>query len=588
MKDAIPSNSNNPTTLDQVLRRRAAQSPTEPVLCEYRADAGGAEATWFSAADIDGLARRIGRRLLRDGAEGDRVLICLPLGHAFAAAFFGCLYANRVAVPVPVSAGFSHERRRIAAIVRDSGATALLTAARFEPDLADSLRDQGHTLPLLSVDTLDDRELSDDELTGDHAERLALLQYTSGSTGDPKGVMLSHRNLLANTDAIAQALGLRRGVRVGGWLPSHHDMGLIGHLLTPIVLDGTTVCMEPMTFLRRPHLWLRMIDDMDITVSAAPSFAYRLCTRRVTDAHMPGLDLSRWEVALNGSEPVSLSVMDAFTARFAAAGFRPHAFAPAYGLAESALLVSGCARRTPVPRTPSADASRPHDDVRPVVSCGHPSNADVRIVDPESREVLTDGRVGEIWVQSDSVARGYWGAAQATGKTFGGTTSCGEKGFLRTGDLGFLHDGELHISGRIKETIVIRGRKLHPHDLEEEISLAHSSLKSGTGAAFSVADEAGSEQLVVVYETAAGTREEAMPELSTTVRRTLAKEFGVDLGALLLVRPGQVQRSTSGKIARTEMRRRFLANDITSLHAHVSRELAEIRAPRPQVEETHA
>jgi Acyl-CoA synthetases (AMP-forming)/AMP-acid ligases II len=281
-------------------------------------------------------------------------------------------------------------------------------------------------------------------------------------------------------------------------------MGLIGQLLVPIVLGGTTVCMEPMTFLRRPHLWLRMIDDLDVEVSAAPSFAYGLCARRVTDAQLSGLDLSRWRMALNGSEPVSASIMAGFSARFAAAGFRAESLAPVYGLAESALLVSGSVRRIPVTRTPYGHPSPGRGDARPVVSCGRPSDTDVRIVDPDLRVVLTDGQIGEIWVRSDSVALGYWKAPRATESTFAGTASDGEHGFLRTGDLGFLREGELHVTGRIKEVVAIRGRKLHPHDLEEEIRRAHSPLSPGAGAAFSVPGGEDGEQLVLVHETVAG------------------------------------------------------------------------------------
>ncbi|MFK4106440.1 fatty acyl-AMP ligase [Streptomyces sp. NPDC019531] len=579
--------SNSPPTLDLVLRQRASQDPDAPMLCDYRADASGTNATWFSAADIDLLARRIGRRLLALGARGDRVLLCVPPGHSFTAAFFGCLYTGRVAVPAPIPGRFSHERRRLAAIARNAGASAVLTGSRFISDLVEWRTEHGLPLPVLNVEPLEHPRLRDDELADNQADDLALLQYTSGSTGEPKGVMLTHGNVLANADAIGRALGVGAGARSGGWLPNYHDMGLIGQLLTPIVLGGTSVSMDPMTFLRRPHLWLRMIDEMSIDVSPAPNFAYGLCTRRVTDEQVSGLDLSRWTVALNGSEPVSPSIMDAFSTKFAAAGFRPEAFAPAYGLAESTLLVSCSVRRRPKTREFSDQTAPTPGSRRLAMSCGRPTDADVRIVDPASRTALAEGQVGEIWISSGSVARGYWNAAEATEAVFGGITSSDERTFLRTGDLGFLQDGELHIAGRIKEVIVVRGRKLHPHDLEEEARLRRYELRSGAGAAFSVAHPAGGELLVLVHEIAAGTPEETFTELGSAVRHRMSKEFGVELDGLVLVRPGHVQRTTSGKIARTEMRRRFLADELKPLYVYLTPHLSRIRGIRPVSETVH-
>ncbi|WP_405594707.1 fatty acyl-AMP ligase [Streptomyces sp. NBC_01092] len=557
-------------TLDKVLRCRVGASPDAPMICDYSATGSETQAAWFSAADIDRMARQIGRRLTERSALGDRVLLCFPPGHAFTAAFFACVLTGRIAVPVPLPGHFPHERRRIAAIADNSGASAVLTTSGAEASVTEWLVEQDLRLAVLAEERADSPGLEDGQLVSGHPQRSAFLQYTSGSTGSPKGVIVSHENVLANAKAIARSLGIGPAARVGGWLPNYHDMGLIGHHLAPIVNGGSAVLMEPMTFLRRPHLWLRMIDEMGIEFSAAPNFAYALCTRRVTEEQLSQLDLSRWRTAVNGSEPVSRTVMEAFSARFAAAGFRPDALVPAYGLAESTLLVSSSAPRRPVFRVPAEQPSSAPSDRRPMVSCGRPTDADLRIVDPDRRTVMPAGLTGEIWLSGGSVAQGYWNAPDKTREVFGAVTDTGEGPFLRTGDVGFIQDGELHVAGRMKEIVIVRGRKLHSHDVEEEIRAPYPELKSGVGAAFSVPDSDGADLLVLVHEVAVGTDPVVFDELASSVRSMVSREFGVDLDALVLVRPGHVQRTTSGKIARAEMRQRFLSAELKAVHTHLT------------------
>ncbi|WP_166459500.1 fatty acyl-AMP ligase [Amycolatopsis pithecellobii] len=553
------------------LRRRVSEGPAAPVLCEYDAGSGGAVS--FSAAEVDLRARRVGQWLSAQGEPGDRVLLCLPPGVSFTGALFGCFYSGRIAVPVPVPGRFAHERRRIAAIAVDAGVSAVLTTSKSAVHVSAWLGEEGLPLPVLDVEHSEHPGLADDELADNDADTLAVLQYTSGSTGLPKGVMLSHGNLLANIAAIARALDLAPGVRVGGWLPNYHDMGLIGQLLTPIILGGTSVAMDPMTFLRRPYLWLRMIDELGIAVAAAPNFAYELCTRRVTDEQLAGLDLSRWEVALNGSEAVSATVVERFTTRFKTAGFRPESFAPAYGLAESTLLVTGSARRRPVVRKPDSPAGAAGHSL---VSCGRCDDVDVRIVDPESRSVLAEGEIGEIWVRGGSVAQGYWNAPELTEATFGGMTADGERRFLRTGDLGLVDDGELYIVGRMKEIIVVRGMNLHPHDIEEAARAQQPRLAARVGAAFGVSHPTAGELLVLAHEVEAGTPAEEFAGLVSSVRLMVSREFGVELDGMLLLRPGGVPRTTSGKIQRAEMCRRFLQDETTPLYLDLTARLQSL------------
>ncbi|MFD2419407.1 fatty acyl-AMP ligase [Amycolatopsis pigmentata] len=573
------------SSLDMALRWRASDEPGAPMLCHYTSDAGIGETAWFGAADVDLLARRVGRWLSAQGAPGDRVLLCLPPGVCFTGALFGCFYSGRIAVPVPVPGRFSHERRRIAAIAVNAGVSAVLTESKSAGHVSAWLAEEGLSLPALDVEQVEQVGLADDELADNDTDTLAVLQYTSGSTGLPKGVMLSHGNLLANIAAIARALDLAPGVRVGGWLPNYHDMGLIGQLLTPIVLGGSSVTMDPMTFLRRPYLWLRMIDEVAVEVAAAPNFAYEQCTRRVTDEQLAGLDLSRWEVALNGSETVSATVMERFTARFSRAGFRPESFAPAYGLAESTLLVTGSARRRPVVRKHSEPDAPAVDGGRSLVSCGRCDGADVRIVDPGSRSVLVEGEIGEVWVRGGSVSQGYWNAPELTAATFGGVTVDGEGHFLRTGDLGLVENGELYLVGRMKEIIVIRGMNLHPHDLEEAARARHPQLSTGCGAAFGVSHATAGELLVLAHEVAAGAPREEFAGLVSSVRLMVAREFGVELDGMLLLRPGGVPRTTSGKIQRGQMRSRFLRDEITPLHSDLTGRLRSLLAAQPTSEE---
>ena len=391
---------------------------------------------------------------------------------------------------------------------------------------------------------------------------------------------MTHRALLANHRAIHTALGTVPGGRIGGWLPLHHDMGLVGQLLHALWLGGTAVLLSPVDFVKRPALWLEAISRYGLTVSGAPDFAYDLCVRRVNDSQLAGLDLSGWQVAVSGGEPVNAATMRAFADRFAPAGLRAEALVPCYGLAEATLLVSGdrttCAFGThTLPMTPVAGGP-----VREAVACGRAAGVEVRIVDPESREVLADGDVGEIWVRGESVSPGYWGRPGETAETFGGLAGDGEGGYLRTGDLGALVDGRLCVSGRIKDVIVVAGRSLYPQDLERTVR--EVSALFGSGTAFGVPGER--ERVVVVQELRTRSRYGVdLAELTAGVQRRLSEQYDVSAGGVLLVRPGTVRRTTSGKLERAAMRRMFLNGELTALHQWVDPEVERLvrrAAPR--------
>ncbi|MFF4249651.1 fatty acyl-AMP ligase [Streptomyces sp. NPDC001663] len=532
--------------------------------------------------ELDQAARRVAALLQERFAVGDRLLVLHPSGPGFAQSLLGCMYAGMVPVPAPPPDG--HQRRqgdRLAAIARDAGVAGALAEGTDLEALASWAKEQdlrGLTVlaPHSARDELPAASRWRPPPADPHA--LAFLQYTSGSTADPKGVMVDHANLLANAEILVAISGMSADRPVGGWLPLYHDFGLIGLLLTPLVLGGRSVLMPPTAFLKRPHTWLTLIDRHGIDFSPAPNFAYDLCLKRITDEELARLDLSRWRCAVNGAEPVQAATVEAFTRRFAAAGLRPEAMLPGYGMAETTLVVSGDrpARRAVITEVDAAAFERgellppaPGATVHRIVSSGPAEHLDVRIIDADGGRTLPDGRVGEIWVRGPNVARGYWGRSAETRRVFDAVTPDGESGFLRTGDLGILHEGELYVTGRSKELIIVRGRNLYPQDLEAATREAHPALEGGVGAAFSV--PVPEEEVVVVRECRAPrAAPDELARVAASVRDRLTRDVGVPAQNVVLVPPGTVARTTSGKIQRRLLRRRFLGGELEILHAELS------------------
>ncbi|AWZ04432.1 fatty acyl-AMP ligase [Streptomyces sp. ICC1] len=565
----------------ELMLDRTRQAPDRDALVLLPESDERGRAVSVSYRALDAAARELAGWLQERGAAGERVLLLHGSRRQFAVSFLACLYSGAIAVPVPVTGGRGHHEERVTGIVKESAPCAVLTDAALAPDVSRLLALQGHGHVLcLAADAVPGH--TEWRLPDLDRDTIAYLQYTSGSTGSPRGVVVTHGNLLANQESLGRLLGTGPGARIGGWLPLHHDMGLVGQLLHPLWLGGTSVLLKPEAFVKRPVRWLEAVSRYGIEVSGAPDFAYELCVRRITDEQLDGLDLSRWRVAVSGGEPVSPRTLRSFHERFASAGLRPGTMRAAYGLAEATLIVTG----GPAPDSGAdeeltVDAEsleqhklrgpRPGKPVRTLVSCGTPDTAatTVRIVDPETLEEVPDGKIGEIWVAGPGVAQGYWRDRAATAERFEASTG-GAGCQLRTGDLGVLHHGSLHVTGRLRDMIVVAGRNLYPQDLEHAVQ--RISTLFGTGTAFAVPAER--ERVVVVQELRTHERYALdLEAVAKDVQRCLAEEFDIAVGGVLLVRPGTVRRTTSGKVERAAMRRLFLSGGIQPLYQHLDKEL---------------
>jgi acyl-CoA synthetase (AMP-forming)/AMP-acid ligase II len=532
-----------------MLRVRAESTPDAPAV-GFLADASADVATY---ASLYARARRVAS-LLRAHAcrPGDRVLLLVPPGLDYIAAFFGCQLAGAVAVPSYPPRG-GRALQKVGHVLVDSGARlVLLPKARDAAHLRDALP-ADRTAIFLDESTADDGAADVDP----DAEAPAFLQYTSGSTSHPKGVILPHRAVLANLAQIAEAFGHSASSVGVNWLPPFHDMGLIGTILQPIFVGFPTYLMSPLAFVQRPARWLKAIGRHRATTVGAPSFAFELCADRVSDADLAAIDLSSVRVLFCGAEPIRADTLDRFVARFASRGLDPRAVYPCYGLAEATLFVTGVERGTGF-RSRAAEGG-----ARAYVSCGRPrAGTEVRVVDPERRIALPEGRVGEVWIRGPSIARGYWEQPEATEIIFGATLADAPgTRWLRTGDLAFLAEGELHPTGRIKDIIIVAGRKLASEEIERTALLALGCGADRAAVAFPVADAGGTEAVALVVELAdlagEGDPLAACEAWGRAVRDALAQEQDVGLAELHVVRRGDLLRTTSGKVERAATRRAF-------------------------------
>jgi len=518
--------------------------------------------------ELDRRARAVAVRLRDLAAPGDRALLLYPPGLDYITGFFGCLYAGVIAVPIYPPRLNRPDPRLEAVTVDAQPAVALTTpglcsllAGRLPPALA-SLA----WLPLEGDQPDNTRSWRDPDAG---PSTLAFLQYTSGSTATPRGVMVTHRNLLHNLEAIHVSFGFSPDDHFVSWLPPYHDMGLIGGILEPLYGGFPSTLMSPMDFLQRPARWPEAISRYGGTVGGGPNFAFELCLSRMRPEQRTGLDLSRWAVAFNGAEPVRQGTLERFAAAFEPAGFRREAFRPCYGLAEGTLMVSGGLRGAP-PRSMALVAGElarhrvipasPEDgDARHIVGCGRLiQDTRVIVVDPESRRPCAPDRPGEIWVASPSVAAGYWQRPEETAHTFGGRLEpSGEGPFLRTGDIGFLRGEELYITGRLKDLIIVDGRNHYPHDIELSAEGSHPAVRQGCCAAFGLEGER--EQVVVVVEVDHHWRQRIVAsDMVQAIRRAVHAGHDLAVHEILLVQHGTVPKTSSGKTQRRACRDLYL------------------------------
>ena len=528
-------------------------------------------------SELDLRARAIAAWLQARGAHGERVILLYPSGLEFIVAFMGCLYAGALAVPVYAPQARDEHWARLDALAADAGAKFLLTTIDLHAS-AGSRIEAAPFLSGLSLCASDSVENSASAAWSDPAvgaDTVAFLQYTSGSTGAPKGVMVTHGNLLHNQMLMHTAFGNDRDSVFVSWLPLFHDMGLIGNILHTLYLGARCYVMAPVAFLQQPVRWLRAISDYRGTSSFAPNFAYDLCARRVTQEQKAGLDLSCWTFALNGAEPVRADTLDRFAEAFAGCGFPASAIYPGYGLAEGTLFASGGLRSQgyKVERF-DAKALESHTvatsdamDAQPLIGSGRTwCDAEILIIDPATLRRCDDDAIGEIWLRSPSVAVGYWNKPEATLETFGARVSGDETNYLRTGDLGFLRDGELFVNGRLKELIILRGRNLYPQDIEATVQDTWEGLRKGGGASFSV-DIDGEERLVVVQEVERTFLRKLDPvRVEAEVRQAIAEVHEAQLYDLVLIRPATLAKTSSGKIQRRKSQRDYIDGRLDGLY----------------------
>ncbi|MEV6066664.1 AMP-binding protein [Nocardia sp. NPDC052001] len=556
------------------LVRSGARVHGDETLYTYLIDGESSESR-VSWAQLDLRARAIAAELQARGLAGSRVLLVYPAGIDYAVAFFACLYAGVLAVPAyPPELNRSVSQLR--AIIEDAGIAVALTDANVHARLDTFVTVEPALAPLtwiVTEDVPDERAAAwlPPELTTDS---VAFLQYTSGSTSAPKGVMVTHGNLLHCGSVFARLV--EPGAPILSWLPQYHDLGLFFGLLQPVYGRNPIIMMSPLDFLRRPARWVEAISRYRVQATAGPNFAYDLCARRTTRQEVEQLDLSCWQVAINAAEPVRAATLDRFDKVFASAGFRSSAHLNLYGLAEGLVLTTGAVSDPPqIERFDArslggglAVPSREQCNGLALVSAGRPVEGQhVIVVDEGSGAECDTGRVGEIWVAGGSVGLGYWDRPVDSVETFGATLSDGSGPFLRTGDLGFGYDGQLFVTGRSKDVIIIRGQNTYPQDLERSAEESHPALRPGCVAAVDIGTRAENEgdHLVIVQEV----RPDWTGDLAAAVaaiRRAIATEHALPLYAIVLIRPGLIPKTSSGKIRRNETRKMLLSNEFDVVH----------------------
>lgn len=574
------------------LQWRAAEQPDETVfhlITDRFFEDGPAAAPSITYGELHQQAAATAATLRERLQPGDRVVLPFAPGLEFMPALYGCLYAGLVPVPVypPMRGLQADPLAGLRRIVADCQPLAVLTGGKSGSGILKMAEEDPllRSIWWLSMDSIEESSATDWQHPDTDEHALALLQYTSGSTGTPRGVAVTHRNLISNNRLIERAfhhqtdVSPQRGVC---WLPFHHDMGLIGNVLHPVFADIPVYFMTPLDFLRRPLQWLQAVSKLGPVTSGGPGFAYDLCVRKVTEEQKQTLDLSEWKIAYIGADKVTASTIRGFCEAFAECGLRPESLYPCYGLAESTLFVTGghwdaapVIRRfiqqqngeslTMIPGSSPDDVNTVDDsgEGRELVGCGHMwKDQEVAVVDPGSGRRVAEGQVGEIWTTGSSTASGYWNQPDTTAEVFGGQiVGESELTYLRTGDLGFFSDGELFVTGRRKDVIIIRGRNYHPEDIESLVARRHDTFRPESTAAVGVED-GGEERLVILQEVDRKTVDFDLQQMSQVIRQSIAEEFQIQVSRIEFLQSGSLPKTSSGKIRRFACREHYEAGTL--------------------------
>lgn len=565
------------TLVELLLHRASAQPDDRPFI--FLKDGETKEAASITYAELVRQAQGAGALIQAHAVPGDRVFLLYPPGIPYIRAFFASIFAGCIPVPAyPPRENNNYSFERLRSVLADAGPSVILST----PEIAVKVEQKFASWLAAGTKFLDFNAGSADgaaqwrmpDLSGND---IAFLQYTSGSTSHPKGVMVTHRNLLANIKIFGGYFHPIPGDYLCAWLPPYHDMGLIGFILSPLVHSMTAILMSPIDFIARPGRWLKAITHYQAAVSAAPNFAYDLCVSAIPEEEKQTLNLSSWRVAINGAEPNRAGTIRRFINAFSPYGFSPNAFSPSYGLAEATLFVSGHRANTPL-QTLVVDRTRlqennvtviPADapEATEIVSCGYPTpRQQIIIVEPETGRPCAAGQIGEVWLAGDCVTGGYWNKPVESKETFGAFLKDSSAGpFLRTGDLGFLHNDQLFITGRLKDVIIIQGRNHYPHDFEQIVEQAHLDLRPAGCAAFAVETDLG--EKLVIFQEVKRTALRKLDEKSVflNIRRAIFSAYEIPVGAIVLIKPGALPRTSSGKVQRFICRDQFLHNTVVPL-----------------------
>lgn len=575
-----------------VIRYWAKHRPQQEVLRFYPQGEGDFHALNF--AELDTRCRAIASQL--QIYRGQRAILLFNSSLDFLEALFACFYAGVIAVPA-YPPRKNHHAHRLTALLEDCQAQVILSASNISSQakklFAQSEQDKLLQLTWLEADLISSENHKSYQEFTPSTEQLAFLQYTSGSTGKPKGVMISHANLMCNIRMAQQSFGLSDDARCVSWLPLFHDMGLIGSVMAPIYWGAGSVLMPPAAFLQKPLRWLKLLDQFgkkSPVGCTAPNFSYQLCVDTVSDEEAAQLDLSHWVFALTGAEPIRAETIRAFIKKFALSGFNVDAIVPAYGMAECTVL-STCRQNKAITYRTVSTQQLAQNSIEIVsngklelVSSGsscHPQ--ELLIVCPDTLAILAEEQVGEIWLKGDHIAQGYWNQRELSQETFQAYTKCGQGPFLRTGDLGALHDGELFVTGRIKDLLIIRGKNHYPQDIEHSAMSAYPGLQADATAAFTI-DIKGTEELVIVQElTRSAMRNFAADEATQTIRKAIAKEHGIDAHAISFIRFASIAKTSSGKIQRHAVKQAFLDGSLNIIQQWQEQETPQVLPKRPDI-----